>query len=267
MISVRSGRGFGDSLYLQGVARHLVRSGQEIEVCTNYPDVFLPLRDWIRVAPFRRDHVDRVAHYITRKAICGTDQFRDCCISAGIGENVDLALEWSVQNTGLIRDIRSHCLPVVVVQMPRAPMDRKDDFGRELLPDCRVIQQAIDLLDGQAFIVQIGQGEALHRFHGIDLDLANKTTVAEAIDVVSVADACLGYCSFIVPLAESLRKPALLVWSRRGLNSSNEFIRRITPDKIFHRATSRFVVDDCADAELKQAVDALYREIRMPEMV
>ena len=82
---------------------------------------------------------------------------------------------------------------------------------------------AIDALKGMAFLIQIGSGEPLFRFTGIDLDLTDQTSVCDVLDLASVADALLGYCSFFVPLAESFRKPALLVWSRAGLKSPQEF--------------------------------------------
>ena len=69
----------------------------------------------------------------------------------------------------------------------------------------------------------------------------------------------VGYCSFVVPLAESLNKPALLVWARRGLRAGHPYIRAITPEKILQKpATSRFVIDDASDAQINEAADALF---------
>jgi hypothetical protein len=93
----------------------------------------------------------------------------------------------------------------------------------------------------------------LHQFTGIDIDLANKTTVSDLFDVATKAVAFLGYVSFIVPLAESLSKPALLVWSRRGLSAPHQFVRVITPQKVLHKPSSRFVWDDATEQELNEA--------------
>jgi hypothetical protein len=141
-------------------------------------------------------------------------------------------------------------------------MGRADGFGDDLLPDCRRIQQAIRLLHDRCTIVQIGRGKPLFRFSGIDIDLANRTTVREMLDAAASAHGFLGYCSFMAPLAESLKKPLLLVWSRRGLKSSNDFVRKITPKKIFYLPSSMSVMDDCTDQELSQAVDALLDQAR-----
>lgn len=258
MLAIRSGKGLGDSLYLQSVARHLLASGKAVEVCTNWPDVFRPIADRILLSPFRRERIHINAHYVTRKGIAGTDQFTDCCISAGIRPPYELKLDWSGSHPEVAKRIRRSGKPAVIVQLPRLPMDRFDGYGRELLPDCRVIQRAIDRLHEHAIIVQIGRGAPLFGFTGIDLDLANRTTVGEAIDAVNTCSGVLGYCSFIAPLAESLQKPLLLVWSRQGLHSRNPFIRQIVPEKIFHHPqSSKAVVDDCSEDDLAGAVDAL----------
>lgn len=264
MLSIRGGSGLGDSLYLQGVVRHLVSETPGIEVCTDWPDVFLPLKGKIRLSRFRRENITKIAHYTSRKAIPGTDQFQDCCLQVGISEPVEFKLDWRVVDEGLADSVRdaAGARPIVVVGLPRAPLGRKDGVGAELLPDCGVIQRGIDLIGGVAFIVQVGHGAPLFNFRGIDLDLANRTTVSGLLDVASMADGFLGYCSFIVPLAESLLKPALLVWSRRGLNSPRDFFRQITPEKIFHRpATSRAVIDDCGEDQLLEAADAFLGQV------
>lgn len=267
MISIRAGSGLGDSLYLQGVARHLVRQGARIEVCSDWPDIFRPLADKVRMSPFRRRPVDRIAHYTGRRRVAGTDQFRDCCISAGILEPVELRLDWRVGNRQPLNELLAHGRPIVLVQLPREPMARGDGYAMELLPDCRVLQRAIDLLRGRALLVQVGKGQPLHRFDGIDVDLAGLTTISGLLDVASVATAFLGYCSFMVPLAESFGRPGLFIWSRRGLGSRNEVISGLTPTKVLHGAASRAVVDDCDDDELAGAVDALLGQGRAPAMV
>lgn len=265
LTSIRAGMGLGDALYLQSIARHLLKREYALEVCTAWPDIFLPLRDQIVISEFRRDRIARLAHYTDRKRTPGTDQFQDCCIRAGIQEPVDLRLDWLPQNIELVLQLRAVGKPVIAVQLPRAPMNRTDGFGASLLPNCNVIQRVIDRVGRRAFFVQIGSGEALYRFDGIDLDLANKTSVTELIDVGYAADGFLGYVSYIVPLAESLGKPALLIWSRAGLDSQEprrDFIRAITPKKILHRETSRAIIDDCSEVEFAGAVHALCEQIR-----
>lgn len=268
MIAIRGGSGLGDSLYVQAIARHLVRQEDRIEACSNWPDVFRPLAPHgVTVSPFRRTSITRLAHYATRRDVPRTTQFEDCCITAGIKEPVDLRLDWTIGNRALADRLRAPGRLVVVVQLPRSPMDRKDGFGAELLPDCRVLQRAIDRLGGRATIVQVGKGKPLHRFAGIDIDLADQTSVSDLLDVAAVADGFLGYPSFLIPLAESFAKPALIVWSRKGLNSRHLVIRQMTPAKLLHRQSCRFAVDDDSDWDLNRNVDAFCDTLGTPALV
>lgn len=256
MKSIRGGMGLGDALYVQAVARHIIRKrGERLKVCTEWPDVFKPLGNKVEIAPFTRHGINYLAHYSARKNWTGTDQFQDCCLSAGVVDKVDLKLDWQAEDSDLIAQVTKSGRPVVVVQLPRAPMGRTDGFGAELLPDCQRIQDAIDLIDGEATKVLVGAGKALFDFKGIDIDLSNRTTVSQLLDVASVAHGFLGYVSYCVPLAESFDSPGLFVWSRCGLNSGTPYVKQITPKKILHRASSRHVIDDCPPEALADAVE------------
>lgn len=258
MKAIRGGAGLGDSIYMAAVVRHLVATGRgDLEVCSNYPEVFSQLP--VKVSPFRKARIDVLAHYSARKNQ-PTTQWQDICFTAGLREPVALKLDWQVREAGaLIASLRAQASgrPMVLVQLPRAPMGRTDGFGMELLPDCRVIQRSIEVLGGRALLVQIGSGRPLFEFKGVDVDLRGITSVAQLLDLATAADAFLGYVSFIVPLAEVFDKRALLVWSRRGLRSGVNYVRQITPAKVLHKASSRYVLDDCKADELEAAVEAL----------
>lgn len=263
MRSIRGGMGIGDAIYLAAVVRHLVAQGERLEVCTSWPEVFAAYSASIKLSPFRRNPIDVLAHY-SRRRNWRTRQFEDVCIQAGISGPVDLRLDWAVTDSALTERLLAHGRPIVCVQLPRAPMGRTDGIGHELLPDCRRIQQVIDRLRGHALLVQVGAGRPLYKFSGIDVDLRDETTIAQLLDVASVSSGMLGYVSFMVPMAEALLKPALFVWSRRGLRSSTGFIRQITPAKILERASSRHVVDNCAPHELQAAAEEFFDAIRIP---
>lgn len=263
MRSIRGGKGLGDSLYLQSVVRHIIKCDrQPLKVASNYPDVFLPLGDKVKVIPFTRTGIDITAHYVNRKGFTETTVFRDCCISAGIKNYPELRLDWPQADNELVENIRKPGKPVVIVQMPRAPMARSDGMGMELLPDCKRIQQIIDAVKPYSTIVQVGAGESLFKFDGIDIDLANRTTVRELLDVSAAASGFIGYCSFILPLAESLHKPCMMVWSRRGLESKELFIRRVTPKKMIEHASTQYLIDDCGQYEMDEALNVFLRQIK-----
>lgn len=258
MKSIRCGRGLGDSIYLQSIVRHMLEKGStRMCVRSDYPDVFKPLARRVDVTPFNRT-VDILAHYSARKGVQGTTQFQDCCRAAGIYDDVDLRLDWPVDDHALVQSLKAHGRPIIVVQLPRSPMGRTDGFGAELLPDCRSIQLAIDHLRERALIVQVGAGDALFKFTGIDVNLANRTSISQLLDVASAADGFLGYCSFMLPMAESFSKPALMVWSSRGLRAGHPYIRQITPLKVIHRKTTTAVMDNDKDA-IRRAADEFLR--------
>ena len=258
MKSIRCGRGLGDSLYLQAVVRLMLAKNTAIsfKVKSDYPDVFSQLGNRVSVVPFDRN-VDITAHYSVRKGVPGTTQWQDCCIAAGISRDSEMHIDWRATNTALVEQIKAPGKPIVVVQMPRPPMGRTDGFGASLLPDCSAIQRLIREAKTTHTVVQIGAGKNIYTFDGIDFDLSNRTTVADALDVASVADRFLGYCSFLVPMAESFSRPALFVWSHRGLRDPQPFVRRITPQKVLHKPTSRFVMDNATEAQLLEAWHAL----------
>jgi hypothetical protein len=256
--SIRGGRGLGDSLYVQAVARHIINTrGERLQVCADYPDVFRPLGAMVEVVPHRRTGITYLAHYSARKSL-PTKQFADCCLAAGIQEPVEMRLDWT-PTSRIGEQLKEAGRPIVCVQLPRTPMGRTDGFGAELLPDCRVIQRMIDALRERALLAQIGAGEPLFNFKGIEVDLSNRTTVAELIDVAAAADGFLGYVSFLVPLAESLNKPAMFVWSQRGLKSGTPYVRQITPEKVLFKASSRHVVDNWPTERINEAINAFMR--------
>ena len=103
------------------------------------------------------------------------------------------------------------------------------------------------------------KGKALYEYQGIDLDLRDKTDTEDLINAAYISDAMFGYCSFFVPLAESLNKKALFVWARKGLISNEQFIRTITPQKILHKKSSLHIVDNWEDEQITEVIDEFLR--------
>jgi len=259
---IRSGSGFGDSIYLQSIVKFLADAKMKLEV----PSYFKELIDEIgvRSAPKSKKNIDIIAHYVQRKGHAGTTQFDDMCWSAGKSQAVldhgvqlvdaeghallNMKLIWAIKNRSLVNDIlaKSAGRKIIFLGMPRPPMDRTDGFAGELSPDWRQGQKVLDSVDrSKYYIIQMGKGAKLFEFKGLDLDLTNQTSVSDVLDVGSISSAFIGMgCSYIIPLSESRDKMALTVWSGRGLRSKEPFVSRITPTKIFHEKTSMAIIDD-----------------------
>jgi hypothetical protein len=264
MISVRGGSGLGDAIYVQSVARYLIEQGYMAEVCSAWTDVFLPLGQRVRVSKFRRDRIDRVAHYSSRRGVTNTTQWEDVCISAAIPTSTPLRLDWDSVNSKIVLRVLHAAAgrPLVLFGMPRAPFARTDGYGKELLPAKLAMQAVLSELS-DAYVVQVGTGNPLYDLNGFHLDLVNRTSVKELIDLAYVCSGVAGQPSYLIPLAESLDLNGLMIWSRRAEKSKHEPVRQITPHKIIHRKDliSAFY-DDCGDAELETAVETLCRQIK-----
>jgi len=265
MIAVRGGSGFGDALYVQSVARYLVEQGKRVEVCCNWNDIFLPLGDAVKISGFRRESIDVLAHYSTRRGAHETTQWEDVCINAKIPVETPLRLDWPAARGMLVDEVLSAASgkPIVVFGMPRPPFARSDGYGFELLPKQAAMQAVLSALSERAFVVQVGLGLPSYNLDGFGLNLINTTMVREAIDLVSVASAVVAQPSYLIPLAESLGKRGLFIWARDGRHSRHEPVRQITPRKVFHRKDLLSVVyDDASPQTIKLAVDGLCNTFR-----
>ena len=248
---IRGGSGLGDSLYLRPICEHLARDGP-VTVMSNFPDVFIG--SGVAVEPFRRDRVDRIAHYVGGKHNLTTTLWQDMCAHAGV--EVALRFDWALKNRRLIRRIEEGAAgrPVLLVHGGREPMGRRDKFGIELLPFEHAFAAVASALD-DCYRVRVGRGDQLYPIP-CDLDLTNQTSVADVLDIATASAGIVSMCGFPVPLAEALDKPALFVWSSRGLASAHIFINSVTPSKILSKPSSRFVMDDRPVEELQEAARA-----------
>lgn len=253
VITMRGGSGLGDALYVRGVAEIMLRQGEQITVCSDYPDVFYGLD--ISVEPFRRTGINRLAHYALRKSIKETSQWADVCIQAGVTVE-PMAINWTAKNPFLTHDIRHRAgsRPLVLVHGGVVPMGRKDGFGAEVLP----LKRGFDVvLRGFAdcYTVRVGRGKPAYDFH-VDADLTDVTSVTDLIDLAQECDGIVGQCSYAVPLAEAFAKPAMFVWSQAGLDSKSQYVRQITPAKVLSRDSSMFVLDTWSDEQIRDEVNA-----------
>lgn len=246
---IRGGSGLGDSLYLRPICEYLARAGNVVTALSNFPDVFLD--SGCAVEPFRRDRVDMIAHYVGGKHNAATTIWQDICAHAGV--SVPLRFEWSTRNKRLVRRLEQGAAgrPLLLVHGGREPMGRRDKFGIELLPFEHAFAAVAEALD-DCYRVRVGRGDQLYPIP-CDIDLTNQTSVADVLDIAKASAGIVSMCGFPLPLAEALDKPALFVWSSRGLASAHSFIKSVTPAKMLSKPSSRFVMDDRPVEELQEA--------------
>lgn len=257
MKRIRGGSGLGDSLYVRPIVDYYVSRGHNVTVMSNYPAIFLG--SGAKVEPFTRNGTNVLAHYTAGKARTNTNQWEDVCVAARVGV-LPLRFEWEIQNRLLTRDLQAMARgkPIIMVNGGRPPMGRKDGFGDEMLPKRAAFDAVLSALEG-CFTVEVGQGSELYPLTA-DVDLAERTSVADLLDIASIASGLVGQCSFMIPLAEAFDKPLLCVWAAKGLTSKTEFIRQCTPQKILSKPTSRWVMDDWSAERIQEAARAFRDE-------
>lgn len=260
MTAIRGASGLGDSVYLRPIVEHFARAGRRPVALSNYPEVFAGAD--CTVEPFRRERVDVVAHYVMGKGRAGTTQFEDMVRAAGIAEPVPLSFAWAVKNRELVDGVRARAAgrPVVLVHGGRAPMARTDGFGKELLPEEDAFRALLAALDG-CYLVGVGAAESIYELP-VDEDLRGETTVTDLLDLFATCDGAVGQCSFVIPMAEVFDRPLLVLWARRGLACTNEYINRITPAKVLHKPTSLHVVDDAGEDAIREVARAFRDALR-----
>ena len=255
MKRIRGGSGLGDSVYLRPIVDHFVRTDEVVQVCSDYPDIFIG--SGADVQPFGRNNINVLGHYVAGKSNPNTNQWQDVCNAAHVGA-LELKFEWQVINWSLVDDLRTQAggRSIVLIHGGRAPMGRTDGFGAELLPDCRAFNAALFALK-ECLTVQVGKADQIYRLKA-DVDLNGATSVSDLLDIASICDGWLAQCSFAVPLAECFDKPLLAVWASRGLAPGRHaYIQQITPQKVLSKPTSHFVVDDWPTHKIREAALAL----------
>lgn len=251
---IRGASGLGDAIYLRPLVEYFMKSEPALRVCSDYPEVFTGLG--VVVERFTRHGVGIVAHYAQRKSDERTDQYQDMCLTAGVSDPVPLSFEWSVRNQALIDDVRARARgrKVVLLHGGRAPMGRSDGFGAELLPKRDAFHEVLVRMT-DCFLVRIGKDESIYPLP-CHLDLHASTSVTDLLDLGKSCDAMVGQCSFVIPLAEVFDKPLLVVWSAKGMASEKLFISTVTPKKVLHKASSRFIIDNWSPDQIAEVVDA-----------
>lgn len=253
-IRLRGGSGLGDSVYLRPVVDHLVGNGDVVTVLSNYPDLF---RDTgATVQPFAKNPVNVLGHYSFFRSRQTTNQFQDVLESARISADVPLQFEWRIANHALVADLRRMAARrrLILVHGGREPFGRTDGLGMEIMPTREAFAAALSAI-GDSFTVRIGKGLHLYDLPA-DLDLVEKTSISDLIDLHAACDGVVTQCGFPVPLAECFGRPALVVFGAAGLASRHPIIRLITPAKILCKPSSSFLVDDWTDERIMEAARA-----------
>lgn len=251
----------GDSFYTRVVTDYLISIGHEVCAYTFHADLFRNVP--CKVERFGKLSTDVIAHYVQGKNNPLTTQWQDVCDAAGI-PRIPFCFTWNIINHALVAHVREQARgrPMVLIHGGRAPMNRTDNFGIELLPEKRAFDQVQEAIYRDVLFVRIGEGKQKYAMDRVEVDLWGKTSVSDLLDIGVMCDAIIGPCSFVVPLAEAFDKPLLAIWAAAGMyHARHPYIKSITPQKVLSKPTSTFIVDDWTPeqiaAKARQFITAL----------
>lgn len=253
---MRGGAGLGDAIYIRAIAEHFVRKGQKVVVATPYPTVFEGAG--VETIPFTRHEIDVLAHYSEDRHRQETTQFLDMCLRAKVKEEVPLRFDWKPKNENLLAQVKEQAAgrKVLLVHGGREPFGRTDGLGLDLIPKADAFACALaELRD--CLTIGIGDGKRQFYTPEVELDLIGKTSVTDVLDMGKICDGVVAQVSFCAPMAECFDKPFLGVWASKGLHgpvTRSPLLKTVTPRKILTKATSRHVVDNQPEEEIKERV-------------
>lgn len=241
----RAPAGFGDSIYNIAIVNELRKQFPEIIVRTRHPSFFSGMHGVFPVQ-WTKHGEDIAIHYSGRKQCPETNQWQDLLFACNLPIDIEFRIEWKVINKGLVERMKaaSEGKKICIVAAPHTVFGRRDGYGAELTPKWNGFQAIIDAFKHMVFFVQVGLTREVTNLTGVGMDLIGKVSDTDTLDLAISADFVLGQHGYAIPLAEAFAKPLFVIYSRRGLDSHDPYIKFSTPQKTNTRETSHHAVDD-----------------------
>jgi len=233
VISLRGAGGLGDAVYMYPVLKYYLEHGQSVEILTKYPDVYKPLKKLGLIVTDRyAKQPDRECRYAPRYAIQKTTTFEDTVMLAGIEEKLTLKIEFESPGSFDFKTKNKIC----VIRNPSLPMNGKG-IGELLIPDCTIFQKIIDAFKDRVYFILAGNSGGNFSFplKGIDLNLTEKLSLPQVMQLITQADINLTQCGFIFPFCEALNRKVFVLFSDRGMKCNHKFFPYIIPKKVINK--------------------------------
>jgi len=213
MKTIRGLSGFGDTLYLRVVIEWLLcNRPDDYIVFSNYPDVFSDLR--VHVKPFTKTgKFDYVFNYLIGKQCNHTTQFEDMIFSCDLPRNIELTSNLKTE---------AKRVNTVIVNLYRA-MGGHNNSAMEMVPYEEDFKKIYEPYPNKIFIDK-------------------KISFNSLVNIFNSAKIVIAQNGWAIPMSEMLNIPNLICYTQRGLNSKIQFFNTITPNKILHKKTSKYVI-------------------------
>jgi len=233
-LHLNASKGLGDAIYLRAVVVHLMKS-EPITVYTRWPEVFFDLPVKVRGIESIGEADDLRSVAYTMRAPMTECMFDARCRVAGLEPPIDMRLDWPIRNTSLVSSVREQAAGRTVIVYQPQKMDL-------LSPDERSFKYALTGFDG--FRVKVGRSPYVTDADlPCELDLLDKTSVLDAIDLCASADRVFGELCWLMPAAECLGKPFVCMFSHRAM-ASDEWVKNIDPRIIFRGSSQSEILFD-----------------------
>jgi hypothetical protein len=215
------------------VLKYALENGEKTEILTKHPEIYEALRArGLIISDRYAKEPDRECRYAPRYANQATTTYKDTLILAGIADNLPLEIEFECQRRFDFPVGKKVC----VIRKPSIPMKGKPG-GEVMIPDCNIFKQIIHAFRNEVYFVLAGnsEGDFKFQFKGIDLDLTEKLTVTELLQLIKQSDIALTQCGFFLPFCEALNKKVFIVFADKGMKSKYKFFPHITPKKVINK--------------------------------
>lgn len=238
MIHLNSPRGLGDAIHVRAIVLYLLAQGESVTVFTRWPEVFDDLDVTLLPAEEASRHRDlfsaRACFQCMVPSVRVLSQFRNACLQAGVYDPIELSIDWIVKNKALLEDVRHKADRPILIFQPLKFAGNPDEEARRPNDDAF---RALIAGYGDYFRVKVGHPQFAKDDDALpcDLDLFGKTTVTDAIDIITIADLVCSEPSFLGVLAQAFDKRLVCMFSRRGLRSSVKRVAGVTPQRVFHK--------------------------------
>jgi hypothetical protein len=263
-IGLKGASGLGDTIIAYPIIKWYAQRYNTVYYMSDYPELYETLPNvkcyphqkinYFRLGEGNKHPVDIRFTYTPRKYTEGTSQFVDSCMSAKAPDDLKFKIDWEVKNHKLITDIANWAdgRKICILSAPYEPFGREDQWGALLRINPDLVQKIVDTYKDKVYFVQIGNSFVLHRIKGI-INLIEKTTVSDLMDLVRWADFGLSQIGNLLPMCEALNTKNFIIFSKAGLETDNRFLSSITPDKTVHyKHLNTSVVDDNIDKAVEE---------------
>ncbi len=233
---IKGQKGFGDSICLSPIVSYLLSKKINPIIYTDHPFVFEKFK--IQTLNYNHNQQNINASYLDSKHNKNTNQFQDICNN----------LKLNFKNIEFKFDDNKPCLSnYVYVRMPYQPLSgikSKFEEINELLPNQSAYKKIVEKYENKYEIIQFGmRTDAPLNFikKKVFIDEIN---YQKLLQFLSKADILITQVGHMMHLGELLQKETIVIFSKKGLMSKNEFINTITPRKVLFTKFSTPIIDE-----------------------